>query len=128
MAEEVKPVAEVHEHYDVVTAGAEDLVKKATDIDNDVRIRQKKSKEEKKLVRRMDMLILSLLSGSIFFAYLVSGPASRKCKIVLIVLTEGHQDRGQIGNARIMGMQEDIGLSDQQYSNCLMIFCTISRL
>ncbi|KAH8887990.1 MFS general substrate transporter, partial [Thozetella sp. PMI_491] len=31
-------------------------------------------------------------------------------------------DRGSIGNARIMGFQEDLGLPDQQFFNCLMLF------
>jgi hypothetical protein len=33
------------------------------------------------------------------------------------------QDRGQIGNARIMGLEEDIGVTDKQFYNCLMLFC-----
>ncbi|EXJ68747.1 uncharacterized protein A1O5_08541 [Cladophialophora psammophila CBS 110553] len=84
---------------------------KAVDVDlackvmgvegTDVRTTLPKSKEEKALVRKADILILPLLSGSILFAYL---------------------DRGNIGNARIMGLQEDINLSNGQYFNCLMMF------
>ncbi|KAI1614623.1 major facilitator superfamily domain-containing protein [Exophiala viscosa] len=67
----------------------------------DVRVRHKKSREEKRLVRKQDMLILPLLSGSLFFGYL---------------------DRGQIGNARVMGMQVDLRLTSQQFYNCVMMF------
>lgn len=38
----------------------------------DVRVRQPMSKEERRLVLKQDLLILPLLLGSIFFAYLVS--------------------------------------------------------
>ncbi len=74
MAAKAETNVEMHEHQEVASAGALDLVEKAINIDvqNDVRIRQKLSKEEKKLVRKTDFLILPLLSGSIFFAYLVS--------------------------------------------------------
>jgi len=33
------------------------------------------------------------------------------------------QDRGQIGNARVLGMQTDLGLTSQQFYNCVMMFC-----
>ena len=33
------------------------------------------------------------------------------------------QDRGQIGNARLMGMQKDLHLSASQYYNALLVFC-----
>ncbi|SPO07047.1 uncharacterized protein DNG_09741 [Cephalotrichum gorgonifer] len=56
---------------------------------------------EKRLVRKQDLVITTLLSGCYFFSYL---------------------DRGAIGNARIMGFQDAIGLSDRQYFNCLMSF------
>ncbi|CAI4214547.1 unnamed protein product [Parascedosporium putredinis] len=60
-----------------------------------------KSEAEKRLVRKQDFLITTLLSGCFFFAYL---------------------DRGAIGNARIMGFQAALGLTDRQYFNCLMMF------
>lgn len=44
---------------------------KGAEVQTDVRIRQRGSKEERRLVRKQDLLILPLLSGSIFFAYLV---------------------------------------------------------
>lgn len=33
------------------------------------------------------------------------------------------QDRGNIGNARVLGMQKDLGLSNQQFLNIIMMFC-----
>lgn len=32
------------------------------------------------------------------------------------------QDRSNIGNARVLGMQVDVGLTSQQYLNCVMMF------
>ena len=60
-------------------------------------------KAESKLVRRIDILILPLLALSIMVGYL---------------------DRSNIGNARVLGMEEDLNLSDQQFLNVIMMFCT----
>ncbi|QYS92908.1 MFS domain-containing protein [Trichoderma simmonsii] len=62
---------------------------------------REKSKAEKRLVLKQDFLITTLLSGAFFFAYL---------------------DRGAIGNARLLGFQESLNLSDHQYFNCLALF------
>lgn len=56
---------------------------------------------EKKLVRRQDCILSPLMAMSLFFGYL---------------------DRGNIGNARLLGMQKDLHLSTQQYLNCVMMF------
>lgn len=40
-------------------------------IQQDVRVSQKKTKEERRLILKQDLLILPLLSGSLFFVYLV---------------------------------------------------------
>lgn len=90
MARDEETTTEMHEHHEVVIAGDTDLVEKVIGIDTDVRMRQKKSKEEKRLVRRMDMLLLPLLSGSIFFAYLVSWPQYPYFRLVSIILRDGH--------------------------------------
>ena len=42
---------------------------------------------------------------------------------MLDAILSGLQDRNSIGNARIMGLLEDLHLTDQQYYNCLMMFC-----
>ncbi|RFU73502.1 mfs general substrate transporter [Trichoderma arundinaceum] len=60
-----------------------------------------RSQAEKKLVRKTDFVVCMMFGLSYFFAYL---------------------DRGAIGNARIMGLQEDLGLSDDRFFNCLLIF------
>jgi hypothetical protein len=36
------------------------------------------------------------------------------------------KDRNNLGNARIMGMQADLHLSNEQFFNCLMMFCRLS--
>ncbi|KFZ03373.1 hypothetical protein V502_10999 [Pseudogymnoascus sp. VKM F-4520 (FW-2644)] len=59
------------------------------------------SKIEKHLILKQDLIILPLLSITFFFAYL---------------------DRGQIGNARLMGLQKSFGMDNGQYFNCLMMF------
>ncbi|OAP59578.1 hypothetical protein AYL99_06876 [Fonsecaea erecta] len=90
------------EHHEKVTTVTEASLHKGIGIEAaDVRVASPKSKEERALVRKMDTLILPLLSGAIFFAYL---------------------DRGNIGNARIMGLQTDIGIDNSQFYNCLMMF------
>ncbi|OQU98531.1 hypothetical protein CLAIMM_04304 [Cladophialophora immunda] len=92
----------VPEHNETTTDVVDAPVKESVGIEpTDVRFKAPKSIEEKALVRKMDMLLLPLLSGSILFAYL---------------------DRGNIGNARIMGLQADIHIDNQQYFNCLMMF------
>ncbi len=55
------------EQYDLGAHNQE----KVTEAPKDIRIRHVKSKEEKRLVLKQDLLILPLLSGSIFFGYLV---------------------------------------------------------
>ncbi|PNP38205.1 hypothetical protein TGAMA5MH_09895 [Trichoderma gamsii] len=59
------------------------------------------SQSEKKLVRKTDFVVCMMFGLSYFFAYL---------------------DRGAIGNARIMGLQQDLGLSDDRFFNCILIF------
>ncbi|KUJ17697.1 MFS general substrate transporter [Mollisia scopiformis] len=61
----------------------------------------RKSKLEKRLLLKMDVSIVPLLGLSFFIAYM---------------------DRNNLGNARIMGMQTDLALSDEQFFNCLMVF------
>lgn len=62
---------------------------------------------EAKLVRRIDVLILPLLALAMMVGYL---------------------DRSNIGNARVIGMEEDLGLSDQQFLNIIMMFCRSTAL
>ncbi|KAI5251619.1 MFS general substrate transporter [Aureobasidium subglaciale] len=57
--------------------------------------------EEKKLVRKIDLFLMP----TIWLMYLLS-----------------YMDRTNIGNAKIAGMNKDLGLSDSQYSMALVIF------
>ena len=61
-----------------------------------------KSKEERRLVLKADLVILPLAALTYFVAYL---------------------DRNSIGNARLMGLQKDLHMTANQYYNCLMMFC-----
>ncbi|KAH8808685.1 major facilitator superfamily domain-containing protein [Xylogone sp. PMI_703] len=60
-----------------------------------------KSKVERRLVLKADLLILPFAALIFFVAYL---------------------DRNSIGNARLMGIQKDLKMSNYQYYNCLTIF------
>jgi hypothetical protein len=41
----------------------------------------------------------------------------------MIMLMLRPKDRNNLGNARVMGMQADLHLTDEQFFNCLMMFC-----
>ncbi|KAH8820252.1 major facilitator superfamily domain-containing protein [Xylogone sp. PMI_703] len=60
-----------------------------------------RSKLEKRLLLKMDLSIVPLLALSFFIAYM---------------------DRNNLGNARVMGMQADLHLSNSQFYNCLTVF------
>jgi hypothetical protein len=81
---------------------------------------REKSKQEKRLLLKMDLSIVPLLACSFFIAYMVRPlfPFSSKT-------ANFKKDRNNLGNARIMGMQEDLHLSDEQFFNCLMMFCEL---
>ena len=57
--------------------------------------------EEKKLVMKLDLRVVSLVSGLYLLSFL---------------------DRGNIGNANTAGMSKDLGMSDSQYQWLLTIF------
>ena len=56
---------------------------------------------ESQLLRRQDCTILPLMALTLMFGYL---------------------DRGNIGNARILGMQKDLSFTQQQYLDVVMMF------
>lgn len=89
---------------------------------NEVSTRNARSKLEKSLLLKMDVSILPLLGLSFFVVYMV------RDVLVCIDWTSADfkQDRNNLGNARIMGMQTDLGFSNEQFYNCLMVFCTLS--
>lgn len=57
--------------------------------------------EEKKLVRKIDLFLLP----NIWIMYLLS-----------------YMDRTNIGNAKVAGMSDDLGLTSSQYSIVLVVF------
>ncbi|KIW96319.1 uncharacterized protein Z519_03388 [Cladophialophora bantiana CBS 173.52] len=59
---------------------------------------QIQQKAEKRLVHRLDLILIPLASLIFFVAYL---------------------DRNCIGNARLMGLEEDLSLTPNQFYNCL---------
>ncbi|KAK2668179.1 MFS transporter superfamily [Fusarium oxysporum f. sp. vasinfectum] len=59
------------------------------------------AEEEKKLVRKIDLFLLP----NIWLMYLLS-----------------YMDRTNIGNAKIAGMADDLGLTSSQYSIILVVF------
>lgn len=72
----MSPSSETAEKTSIVEVGTfahdeEGGAEKPSEPQNDVRIRHVKSEEEKRLVRKQDMLILPLLSLALFFGYLV---------------------------------------------------------
>ena len=76
---------------------------------------------ERRLVLKQDLVILPLLSLAYFFSYAVckqqtSVPNDRLTNLFT-------QDRGQIGDARLMGLEKDLDLTAPMYYDCLMMFC-----
>ncbi|KAH8691151.1 retrograde regulation protein 2 [Talaromyces proteolyticus] len=86
-----------HCHIDDVEASKGD----AASTGENNQSKRSKSPQERKLLLKQDLSMLPLLAGCFFFAYV---------------------DRGQIGNARVMGMQQDLHLTNDQYFNALMVF------
>lgn len=57
--------------------------------------------DEKKILRKMDMRLIPMLALLYLLSFL---------------------DRGNIGNAKIEGLQEDLGMTSDQYNWCLTVF------
>lgn len=94
----------------------------ALDVERDFSQPPSKTSAEKRVILKQDLAIVLSLAGCYFFAYLVcsGSPLSWSSPLTF------YQDRGAIGNARIMGFQKDLQLSNSQFFNCLMMFCTYS--
>lgn len=82
---------------------------------------QEDGKLQKKLLLKQDLALVVLLSGCYWFAYLVSAYVLQTAQVLIII-----QDRGAIGNARVMGFQKDLNVTSTQFYNCLMMFCKSS--
>lgn len=79
-----------------------------------------KSKQERRLVLKCDLLLLSLA----ILIYLVTSwvrPLSLKN---MACMTDCYaQDRNNIGNARLMGLQEQLHMSNKDFYNAVMMYC-----
>jgi hypothetical protein len=84
-----------------------------------------KSKAERRLVLKADCLIVPLAALIYFVAYLVRELPCIKENTYQQYILIHNQDRNSIGNARLMGLQADLDMNDDQYFNCLMLFCKL---
>ena len=84
-----------------------------------------KSKAERRLVLKADCLIVPLGALIYFVAYLVRKLPCMKENTYQQYILIRNQDRNSIGNAKLMGLQEDTNMDNDQYSNCLMMFCKL---
>ncbi len=79
-----------------------------------------KSALERRLLLKSDLLILPLLALTYLVAYLVTYFDFHSCKPLVLTV---HQDRNNIGNARLMTLQQDTHMTNEQYFSCVQIFC-----
>ncbi|KAE8368203.1 major facilitator superfamily domain-containing protein [Aspergillus caelatus] len=86
-------------HIDV--EGKEDLASKEIENIGEETVPPCSPEEEAALVRKVDLMLLPTM----WIMYLLS-----------------YMDRTNIGNAKISGMQEDLNLTSDQYSICLVVF------
>lgn len=77
--------------------------------------------EEKKLVKKIDLFLLPTIWLMYLLSYMV-GHRSFLTGDVGMLMANRDQDRTNIGNARIAGMADDLELSSNQYSVCLVVF------
>jgi len=77
--------------------------------------------EEKKLVKKIDLFLLPTIWLMYLLSYMVSHRLSSRV-ISGNLVANRDQDRTNIGNARIAGMADDLELSSNQYSICLVVF------
>jgi hypothetical protein len=75
------------------------------------------TEEEKKLLRKIDAWLMPTIWILYCFSYMVRNPlATITCN------AHNLQDRTNIGNARVAGMDVDIGLSSTQYFLAIVVF------
>lgn len=90
----------------------------------EVELSPEEKRAERKLVWKLDLILLPLLSLMYFLASMVSLPSLRslwpvKCQLTVPPFS---QDRGDIGNAAVAGMTKELDMTSQQYSNCVAFF------
>lgn len=77
-----------------------------------------KTDEEKTLVRKIDLFLMPTIWILYCFSYMVCKEVSAvKCIADLL-----RQDRTNIGNAKVAGMNDDIGVSSTQYFLAIVVF------
>ncbi|KAL6882457.1 major facilitator superfamily domain-containing protein [Trichoderma longibrachiatum] len=91
--------AEVEKIQDV--AATHNLGKSGTETGSDPAIGSFVDVDEKKVLRKMDVRLIPMLAALYLLSFL---------------------DRGNIGNAKIEGLQEDLNMTPEQYNWCLTVF------
>lgn len=79
---------------------------------------QHKSRAERRLLLKTDLLMVPIAALIYFVAYLVGLTTTVIWTVHLLC-----QDRNSIGLAQVMGLSKNLGISANQYYNCLMMFC-----
>lgn len=78
---------------------------------------------ERKLVMKQDFLIIPLLALTYFVTYLVGIRQVLSTSLRTCHTDNWLQDRNGFGNGRLLGMQQELKLTDDQYGNCSQLFC-----
>ena len=88
---------------------------------NEVTMRSFAHLDEKKILRKMDIRLLPMLTFLYLLSYLdresIRHPA-RQHNTIKLTSFQG----GNIGNAKIEGLQEDLNMTGDQYNWCLTVF------
>lgn len=88
---------------------------------NEVTMRSFAHLNEKKILPKMDIRLLPMLTLLYLLSYLDRKSTHRPARhLVIIMLT--YNQGGNIGNAKIEGLQEDLNLTGDQYNWCLTVF------
>ncbi len=74
--------------------------------------------QDKKLVRKLDWALIPWLS----FLYLICRSILLQSTVPLTDNLKAFLDRTNIGNAKVDGLQQDLGMTDAQYNSTLTIF------
>lgn len=84
---------------------------------------------ERSLVLKADILIVGMTSLVFLVNQWVSfndAPFYDKRKKLILSLFK--QDRGNIGNARVMGLQKDLNISNDQFYNAVSLYCKTTSM
>lgn len=73
---------------------------------------------EKGLTRRLDMTLMP----TVFLLFLLNILWVFRTKRWTVLTIEIGRDRNNIASAKIVGLQDDLGMTNNQYNTCLMMF------